>query len=517
MSELIKLLGIELHDISLFLLLTTAICFILICLISRLLGGILAIRHHQRLVWAIDLVLLPLAIFLLDLLAARFISPESEGLIRSFDLVSAALLWLVGAWLMTRGLELFVWTSLFINLTGAECPRLLRTLVAGAIYVLALYGILTFVFKHPVTGLLVSTGIIAGVLGLSLQSVLSDLFAGLAITIERPYKIGDWIELKDGTIGQVMDINWRSTRLLSFNNSLFIVPNDHIVNSVIHNFDLPQKLYSTWFYLSVASDASPRLVQQLLMEAALNCKSVIKDPLPIVRLSDATGQPYKYMVWIYFREYITHWGGLSDLYETILSHLAKSGISPAAVKYEIASREAPMLDIKAPNISEYLRGIEIFQPLSDAEVEQMAAFCEIKDFREGTPIIHEGDEGSSLFVIVSGMVSILKKDDKDQEIELARLANGNVVGEISLLTGEPRMATVQAITPLTVVEVPKKSLEPLLKAKPQLGNQLAVIMAKRRFQTKELMESRGVQHASELMLAYAKEMVKKIRAFFSLR
>lgn len=518
MSNLIKLLGIELQEISLFLLITTIICFVLISLISRLIVNILPLKNHHRLIWVIDVLLLPSAILVFNLLVTKMIGTDSQALIADIDAVTAALLWLIGAWLLNRGLQLFVWKAVFINLTGTECPGLLRNLISIVIYLLAVYGILTFVFKHPVTGLVVSTGIVAGVLGLSLQSVLSDLFAGLALTIERPYKIGDWIEFKDGTIGKVIDVGWRTTRLLSFNNSVFIVPNKHAVNSVIHNYDMPEQTYATWFNVSVESNISPRLVQQLLLEAALNCKSVLDDPLPAIRVSDATGQPFKYLVWVYFKDYTSQWAGKSDLFETMQTYLSKSGISPSAVKYEIASGEAKACVVEELGLWQYLRRVDIFQPLSDEEVKEIAGFSESQIFMEGQVLIREGEAGSSLFVIISGIVAVLKQDDKDQdqEIELARLGVGNFVGEMSLLTGEPRAATVRAITPVTAIEVTKEGMHPLLKAQPDLSNKLAVMMAKRRFRTKEMIESRGTQHASELMLAYARDVLKKIKSFFSL-
>ncbi len=518
MSDIIKLLGIELQDISLFLLIATVICFVLISLISRLVANVLPFKNHHRLIWVIDVLLLPSAILVFNLLVTKIVGTVSQEHIADVDAVTTALLWLIGAWLLNRGLHLFVWKAVFINLTGTECPGLLRNLISIVIYLLAVYGVLTFVFKHPVTGLVVSTGIVAGVLGLSLKSVLSDLFAGLALTIERPYKMGDWIEISDGTIGRVIDIGWRTTRLLSFNNSVFIVPNEHAINSVIHNYDMPEQTYATWFSVSVDSDVSPRLVQQLLLEAALNCKSVLDDPVPAIRVSDATGQPFQYLVWVYFKDYLSQWAGKSDLFESIQTYLSQAGISPSAVKYEIASGEAKTCVVEELGMWEHLRRVDIFQPLSDEEIKEIAGFCESQVFLEGQTLIREDEAGSSLFVIVSGIVAVLKQDDKDQnqEIELARLGVGNFVGEMSLLTGEPRTATIKAITPVTAIEVTKEGMQPLLEAQPDLTNKLAVIMAKRRFRTKEMIESRGTQHASELMLAYARDVLKKIKSFFSL-
>jgi len=516
MSELLKLVGVELQDISVLLFFATVIGFLLIILACRLVGRIVPFRRHRKIIWMLDIVLLPTLILSIGLLLNKVIGFEAWAFSQDLRVLTTTLLWLVGAWLLTRGLELFLWTTGFKKATGSEAPRLLRGLVTIAIYILAFYGILTFVFERPVTGLLVSTGIVAGVLGLAMQNVLSDLFAGLAITIENPYSLGDWIELKDGTKGKVMDISWRSTRLLSWNNSIYVVPNNVAASSVIHNYDLPDKRYAYWFYVSIDSEIALNMVRQLLLEAALSCKSVLKNPLPIVRIGDVTSQPFKYMVYVYFVDYPSHWSGKSDLFSCIQSSLARSGISPSAIKYEIATREATIAEVREPTIGEYLHRVPIFQPLSENEIEELASSCEIQSFDAGEKLIREGDPDSSLFVISSGVVSIVKKDGKGQHIELSRLGNSECFGEMSLLTGEPRSATAKAITNVEAIRVPKEGLAPLLKVKPDLSKELAEIMAMRRARTEGLIDSKSMKSTSRSIKAYAKEVLSKIRSFFSL-
>jgi small-conductance mechanosensitive channel/CRP-like cAMP-binding protein len=516
MAELLKLIGVELKDISVLLFLATAIGFLLIILACRMIGRIAPFKQHRKIVWMLDIVLLPTLILSVGLLLNKVIGFEAQDFSKDLRVLSATLLWLVGAWLLTRGLELFLWSTGFKKATGSEPPRLLRGLVTIAIYVLAFYGILTFVFERPVTGLLVSTGIVAGVIGLAMQNVLSDLFAGLAITIENPYSLGDWIELKDGTIGRVLDISWRSTRLLSWNNSIYVVPNNVAASSIIHNYALPDKRYAYWFYVSVASEIPPNTVRHLLLEAALSCKSVLKNPLPIVRIGDVTSQPFKYMVYVYFMDFPSHWAAKSDLFSCVQTSLARSGITPSAIKYEIATRKSPILEVKEPTIEEYLHRVPIFQTLSENEIEELAHSCEIRSFETGEILIQEGDPDSSLFVITSGVVSIIKKNSKGQNIEVSRLGNSECFGEMSLLTGEPRSATAQAITYVEAITVPKEALAALFEIKPDLSNEFAEIMAMRRAQTEGLIDSRTMKSASKSIKLYAKEVVRKIRSFFSL-
>jgi potassium efflux system protein len=510
--ELFKNFIAGLKDPWLWLFTTVAIVLLFVILAARFIARIAPFKNHQKVIWAIDIVFVPSLILCTEVVIKKIVGPETESLIRNIGLASASILWLVAAWLLTRGIKLFLWATTFKEKTGTESPLLVRSLVAAAIYVIALYGIWTSVFNREVTGLLVSTGIIAAVLGLALQSVLSDLFSGLAITIEGPYRVGDWIELSNGIIGKVVDITWRSTRLLSWNNSIYVVPNNVASSSIIHNYDQPEKPYAYWINVSVDADVPPTTVLQLLTEAALTCKSVIRYPLPAVRISDGTTQPFKYSVYVYFQDFPSHWAGRSDLFASIESHLSKAGISPATVKYEIDMREAPIEEIRKPDVPEHLRETNIFQPLSEDDIQTIAGACMIRTFPPGDMIIHKDDTDNSLYIISSGVVSILEKDDRGYSSELARLSTNDCFGEMSLLTGEPRSATVKALTPVETINVPKEALEPVLKAKPELSDKLAQVMADRRHETEKIIGARE----RELSDAPAKSYVARIRAFFGL-
>jgi potassium efflux system protein len=501
-----------LKDPWIWLFVIIAIVLLFVILAARFIARIAPFRNHQKVIWAIDIIFVPSLVLCTEVVIKKIVGPEAESLIHKIGLASASILWLVAAWLLTRGIKLFLWTTTFKEKTGTESPLLIRSLVAAAIYVIALYGIWTSVFNREVTGLLVSTGIIAAVLGLALQSVLSDLFSGLAITIESPYRVGDWIELSNGIIGKVVDITWRSTRLLSWNNSIYVVPNNVAASSIIHNYDEPEKPYAYWVHVSVDADIPTAIALQLLTEAALTCKSVLRYPLPIVRISDGTTQPFKYSVYVYFQDFSSHWAGRSDLFASIESQLSKAGISPATVKYEIDMREAPVEKVRKPGVLEHLRETHIFQPLSEDDIQTIAGACTIRTFHPGDMIIHKGDTDNSLFIVSSGVVSILETDERGYQAELARLSTNDCFGEMSLLTGEPRSATVKSLTTVEAINVPKEAIEPVLKAKPELSEKLAQVMADRRHETEKIIGAREQKFSD----TPAKSYVARIRAFFGL-
>jgi len=517
MDDLFEQLGLELQEFSLFLLVGIFVGFLLVVVASRFISRAVSPKQHEKVVWLIDLFLIPSLIVSFELAARKILGPDSSEISSKLELLTQSMLWIAGAWLLTRGLHQFLWGGVFERIMGVECPRLLQTLATGAVYILALYGILTFVFERPVTGLMVSTGLVAGVLGLALQSTLADVFSGLAIAMERPYRVGDWIEM-DGKLGKVVDITWRSTRLLSFNNSIYIIPNALASNSVIHNYQMPDPVYGEWFYVSVAGEVPPGSVRRLLLEAALSCDSVVDEPAPKVLIGDATSQPYRYMVFVHFRDFIASYAGKSDLFENISSFLGRAGVAPSAVKYDIGTREAPAPKFHQPTVSENLREVQIFEPLPNEDIEALSTSVATKVFRPGEAIIQEGDSGDSLFAIASGVVAVKKTLEEGKEpVELARLGAGIFIGEMSLMTGEPRSASVEALTECELIEVPKQAIEPILKDKPEVMGSIAEIMAERRAKTAAAAESDDGKSAADQLREYAHDILNKMRSFFGVK
>jgi CRP-like cAMP-binding protein len=290
------------------------------------------------------------------------------------------------------------------------------------------------------------------------------------------------------------------------------VPNNVAASSVIHNYELPDKSYGYWIYVSVDSRVPSARVMQLLTEATLTCKSVLKYPPPVVRFNDASTRPYRYMVYVYFHDFPSHWAGKSDLFSRIETCLQRAGITQAAIKYEIDMGEAQHVEIRTPDIPGHLQEIDIFKPLSLEDINTIAGACTVRNYHAGDMIIEKNDTDKSLFIIASGVVSVFDKDGRGQHIELARLSTNECFGEMSLLTGEPRSAVVQALTPVETINVSKEALEPVLKAKPELSEKLAEIMVDRRHKTEAFIDSRS-KRASQVP---AKSYVVKIRAFFGL-
>src|SRR5882762_2059773 len=145
---------------------------------------------------------------------------------RLFVSVLEIIWWLGAAWLTVGFLRAFV----VLGRQPHE-SKLAQDLLAGLVYLAATFAIIAYVFDLPVKGLLATSGALAIMIGLALQSSLGDVFSGIVLNIERPYRVGDWIILDDTVQGRVIETNWRATHILTGNQDVAIIPNSVIAKS----------------------------------------------------------------------------------------------------------------------------------------------------------------------------------------------------------------------------------------------------------------------------------------------
>jgi small-conductance mechanosensitive channel len=177
--------------------------------------------------------------------------------------------WLLGAWLVNGLLDVIFLRTLFPNDNEPHARRLFADLASVLIYVVALVGIMETVLKQPISAVLTTSGIVAVILGLALQNTLADMFAGLALNIERSFRAGDWITLPESIAGQIMEINWRAARIKTDSNELIVVPNSVFAKAIIANHRSLNEPYDYPIALTVSSLISPARVLATLEGAAL--------------------------------------------------------------------------------------------------------------------------------------------------------------------------------------------------------------------------------------------------------
>lgn len=188
--------------------------------------------------------------------------------------------------------------------------------------------------------LFVWTGATAAVLAFVMQQTLGDLFSGFSLTIERPFNIGDWIRLEDGTEGQVQDINWRATHLRKWDTTSYVIPNGQLAQQSFTNLGAIQQPFAPWYLVKVSGEHHPERVMGLLKKAVAGCNIPLPTPAPVVRLMSADSSPYTYMVWLHFADYPKMFEGREELYLEIDAVFRSEGVAIAADIHEVNYRMA---------------------------------------------------------------------------------------------------------------------------------------------------------------------------------
>jgi len=190
--------------------------------------------------------------------------------------------WILGAWLVRHVLTLVLRRTLFPNDNQPHARRLFADLGSVLVYVIAFVGIMDTVLKEPISAVLATSGVLAIVLGLALQNTLADVFSGLAINIERPFGAGDWITLADHVEGQVIEINWRATRMRTEANDLVVIPNSVIAKAIVTNHRRLNAARLRTLRLKIDQAIPPQHVLGLLQAAAAGCPGMASGTAPTV-------------------------------------------------------------------------------------------------------------------------------------------------------------------------------------------------------------------------------------------
>ncbi len=234
-------------------------------------GGCLArLRPYRSLLWASTALVLITSVYPLpDNRLGQYLFARSPGSASLPTEIFGIAWWLIGAWLLNGVLDLILRRTLFPRDNLPHARRLFADLASVLFYVIAFVGIMETVMKQPISAVLATSGVLAIVLGLALQSTLGDVLSGLAINIDRPFGAGDWITLAGGPEGQVLEINWRSTRLRTWQNDVIVIPNSVVAKAIVTNHTRHQGAH--WGTCALAVDAGLRPVEVIeLIEAAIN-------------------------------------------------------------------------------------------------------------------------------------------------------------------------------------------------------------------------------------------------------
>jgi small-conductance mechanosensitive channel len=465
-------------------------------------------RHGVRLGWLYHLFGLSLACYLPALLL---------GFNKSFTNPVLAAVMIFGSVFLIALVDRYVWERYFKERHHVEVPKFLVELARLVILMVAAFLVLFLFYGKAIKALLYAPGIAAVVIGLAMQDLFGNIIAGLAIQVGKPYVQGDWLLVND-RYGQVIEINWRGTRLLTTDDISIEIPHREMSGKTIVNLNKPTRRHAMRISVGIDYGAPPTRVKDVLVHAATNAKGVASEPRPKAYLKNFGDSSIEYE--------IKFWMDDQGLYPEICDSIRTNawyGLKRHGIKIPFPVRtlqlERPARDKEHEVQSAariILRQLPLFKSLSDDQLDALLPRGHAVHFGRGETLIHQGAKGDSMFILVNGEANVVAERN-GMQTHIASLKSGDCFGEMSLLTGEQRSATVVANTDCEAVEIGKPVLANSLRENRELLTKLSELLARRQMETEGILAAHALPEVVEAKKTeYQASFVDKLNKFFEL-
>jgi small-conductance mechanosensitive channel/CRP-like cAMP-binding protein len=438
---------------------------------------------------------------LVQALTAALALATTAALLRLFDLI----LW---DWFLTRRRHVTV-------------PRLAVDLFKLLAMTAVLLLILKFGYGMELGGLLITSTVVSAVIGLAVQDMLANVAAGLGLQIEKPFGVGHWL-LIGSNEGVVTQLNWRTTTLLTRDRHEVLVPNSTVAKTEVINYSRPSTLQRAHAYIGVAYRHPPGVVKAALTRAASACPEVAETP-PVevlVKSFDASAINYDIRFWI------NDFGRLLQITDDVYSrcwyelhrcHLEIPFPQTTVTLHTVSDeQEKKATERRRGDIFSVLRPLPVFTPLSDDQILTLVDGAELQRFTGGEALVRQGERSASLFVIRSGAVRVERTEAGGAATRIASMGAGDFFGEMSLLTGEPRTASIVAEEETEVVVVDKEAFARVLTADTGILPGLSEALESRARDTAEKVAGQPAVREEAKSAQRSSQLLRRIGHFFGL-
>ncbi len=429
--------------------------------------------------------------------------------------LQAALI-LLGILFFLAMLRRFYWQKSFIRRYQTEAPKFLQQIFSFALFVVVCALVASSIYGQKVDTFLAGSGIVAVVIGFAMQDTLANIVSGIALQIGKPFKVGDWLMI-DKVRAEVVEVNWRSTKLRTNDDVYHDIPNKTVVGSTIINLTYPTRTHAHRIRIGFEYGTPPNTVRDLLKYAAENADGVLEHPPVKVFLIEFAESAIIYEI-KYSLDDESRFNDIENHIRTNVWYGAqRAGLTiPFPIRTVHLQRPKTAANLALETARRLLPRQELFSALSAEQKERLIANAHILRFGRGEAIIKQGDDGCSMFIVLSGEVDVFVSAN-GEDVHVAKISAGEAFGEMCMLTGETRSATIVARTDTDIWEIRRSVLQPLLQESTTMLERMSDLLARRKMETEGIVASQ-TQHLAtkEKQEAYAKGFLKKISALFDI-
>ncbi|MBA3632266.1 MAG: mechanosensitive ion channel family protein [Acidobacteria bacterium] len=432
-----------------------------------------------------------------------------ENLLRIFKII----LWMTLIISIIRLFNYLIFGAALRNTNTYELSGLIRSTISITIYIVAFFIVFQAFYPDvPLAPIFTGSTILGVVIGLAMQDTLGNLFAGIALQADQSFQVGDVINVPNKGFGVVENVSWRGVKIRTFQNKLLVMSNSVLGKEAIEVAPR-ENLNARIVFFNTLYANSPAKTIQLVREIVRQVENVSPVIRPIVRIRNLGDNGIDWEVKYWIEDYAKYNDTDALVRQRIWYAFQREKIEFAYPTRTIHVENKPQEDVFVETdnaILERLNSISIFSPLSDEEIELIAAASLVRVFAPDEKIVRKGQKGHSMFVIHRGSVNIqIKENGKPKNIKT--LNEGEFFGEMGLFTGEPRTATVVAEEETEVLEINHFCLKPILENNLPLVESFSQLIDERRtLLTEKQAEDQTAQKSD------AVGVFESIRKFFGL-
>jgi len=430
--------------------------------------------------------------------------------------------WLVFTFAALR-LGLYIYGDLFIvRWKRGSFPAAFKNFITAAVVVAVALILLKEILNINVTSLIATTTVLTATIGLAFQNTLANMLAGLTIQLERLLKQGDWISA-GGHEGRVMDITLRSTKILTIENNEVFIPNGKVLSESVVNYSLPDTAQVRKLTVGVSYSIPPNRVRSSILEVLSSVPRVVMFPAPVVRVTSYGDFAVQYELRYSINDFSAHVDIEAELMSLIWYKFKRQGIE---IPYPVRSIHLKQITPEAQHADQERRDEEILRlmgkvvilsPLSKTELKKLVAQVSEKTYAIGEVPVRQGEAGASFYIIKSGRVDVVVEKSPGESAVVATLGPGNFFGEMSLLTGAVRNASIRVTEDAEFIVIDKESFGSTLAHNPSIAESLSHILSERQAGLEAERERLDAAALERRKKDVKSRMLSKIKDFFGLK
>jgi small-conductance mechanosensitive channel/CRP-like cAMP-binding protein len=420
--------------------------------------------------------------------------------------------------------------DLLLRVARVEYPDILHDVVVGAAYVVA-FGFLMHREGVNLTSIVATSAVVTAVIGLSLQATLGNVVGGLSLQLDDSINEGDWVELESKTQGQIKKIRWRHTVIETRDWDTLIVPNGQLMTQAIKVLGKREGQalqHRMWVYFNVDFRFAPGEVVRVVNEALQGApiEGVAAEPKAhciCYDLARDTRDSFAYYAVRYWLTDLARDDPTSSLVrERIYAALKRANLPLAIpakavfVSQDDTQRREQKKQHELDARMQALAAIDLFSHLSSDEQRILANSARLAPFAPHEVITRQGAVAHWLYVLLKGRAVVRVATDEGEDRQVAVLEAPNFFGEMALMTGQPREATVIAGCDVECLRVDRTDFAGIIKNRPEVAQEISEVLAKRRVELLAVREGLDSDAKSRRLSSERSRIFHAIRDFFAL-